>query len=207
MTWGRVRRVEGSVDPRDADAPLVRAARDGDADAYGRLVERYQERIHALVRSYAANPDDALDLTQEIFVKAYRGLPTFRADAGFYTWLYRIAVCHCIDFRRRRQRGGETISLDGEMLAELGFEPADTAPSSDPERMAINRHLHGAIRDALQALGEPFRTAVILHDVEGLSQEDVARITGCALGTAKSRIQRGRMQLRRRLGSLVDVQR
>jgi RNA polymerase sigma-70 factor (ECF subfamily) len=205
MTWGRVRRVVASVEERDADAPLVRAARAGDADAYGRLIERYQERIHALARSYVTNPEDALDLTQEIFVKAYRGLEGFRADSGFYTWLYRIAVCHCIDFRRRRQRAGDVVSLDGETLAELGFEPADPAPSSDPERMTLNRHLRGAIEDALQALAEPFRTAVILHDLEGLSQEEVARITGCALGTAKSRIQRGRMALRRRLSPYVET--
>lgn len=204
MAWGRVRQIETAVERQDADAALVQAARDGDATAYSRLIERYQDRIYSLVLGYAPDREDALDLTQEIFVKAFRGLAGFRADSGFYTWLYRIAVRHCIDFRRRRQRHGEIVPLDGELLREIGFEPADTAPGSDPERMAINRHLRETIRKGLEALGEPFRTAVVLHDIQGLAQEEVARVMGCPLGTVKSRIQRGRAQLRRHLSALVD---
>lgn len=204
MSWGRVRRMEAAVDRRDADAALVRAAREGDADAYGALVEQYQDRIYSLVLGYAPDREDALDLTQEIFVKAYRGLSGFRSDSGFYTWLYRIAVRHCIDFRRRRQRRGETVALDGEILGEMGFEPVDTAPGSDPERMLMSRSLRGAIQKGLHALAEPFRTAVVLHDVEGLAQDEIARIMGCPLGTVKSRIQRGRAHLRRSLAAYVE---
>jgi RNA polymerase sigma-70 factor, ECF subfamily len=204
MTWGRVRRVDGGVERLDADALLVQAAREGDTGAYSRLIERYQDKIYTLVLGHVQDREDALDLTQEVFVKAFRGLAGFRSDSGFFTWLYRIAVRHCIDFRRRQQRHGEPLRLDGEALAELGFEPADPAPGSNPERAVINRHLRVAIHDGLQALAEPFRTAVILHDVEGLSQEEIARIMGCPIGTAKSRIQRGRMQLRRSLSSFVE---
>lgn len=204
MSWGRVRRIEAAVDQRDADAALVQAAREGDHDAYGALIERYQDRIYSLVLGYAPNREDALDLTQEIFVKAYRGLAGFRSDSGFYTWLYRIAVRHCIDFRRRRQRHGETLPLEGELLGEGGFEPVDSAPGSDPERMLLSRNLRGAIQQGLQTLAEPFRTAVVLHDIEGLGHEQIARILGCPLGTVKSRIQRGRAQLRRTLAAYVD---
>jgi RNA polymerase sigma-70 factor (ECF subfamily) len=196
--------MEAAVERRDADAALLRAAREGDANAYGRLIQCYQDRIYSLVLSYVSDREDALDLTQEIFVKAYRGLAGFRSDSGFYTWLYRIAVRHCIDFRRRRQRQGETVRLDGELLGEIGLEPADTAPTSDPERMMLSRTMSAAIRKGLQALAEPFRTAVILHDIEGLPQDEIARIMGCPLGTVKSRIQRGRTHLRRSLAAYVE---
>jgi len=204
MSWGRVRRIGAAVDRRDADAALVRAAREGDSDAYGALIERYQDRIYSLALGYVSDREDALDLTQEIFVKAYRGLEGFRSDSGFYTWLYRIAVRHCIDFRRKRQRHGETVALEGDVLGETGFEPVDTSPGSDPERMLLSRTMSAAIRKGLQGLAEPFRSAVVLHDLEGLAQDEIARIMGCPLGTVKSRIQRGRAQLRRSLAAYVE---
>jgi RNA polymerase sigma-70 factor (ECF subfamily) len=141
---------------------------------------------------------------QEIFVKGYRGLANFRVDSGFYTWLYRIAVRHCIDFRRRKLRHGETLPLDGETLGEVGFEPADTAPTSNPERMLLSRTLSDAIHKGLEGLAEPFRSAVILHDIEGLAQDEIARVMQCPLGTVKSRIQRGRAHLRRSLAAYVE---
>jgi RNA polymerase sigma-70 factor (ECF subfamily) len=204
MSWGRVRGVDGGLERLDADAPLVQAARDGDSASAARLIERYQDKIYTLVYSHVPNREDALDLTQEIFVKALRGLSGFRAESGFYTWLYRIAVRHCIDFSRRRQRNGESLRLDTDALAELGVEPADPAPGSDPERMVISRQLRVAIQKGLATVAEPFRTAVVLHDIDGLSQEEIARLMGCPLGTAKSRIQRGRAQLRRLLSAYVE---
>jgi RNA polymerase sigma-70 factor (ECF subfamily) len=131
-------------------------------------------------------------------------LGRFRQEAGFYTWLYRIAVHLCIDYSRKRKRHQEPLSLDQYLLRDLGVEPEDTSPSRDPERAAINVHLRAAIRTALPRLSEPFRTAVILHDVEGLSQEEVARIMNCPRGTAKSRIQRGRYLLRDLLRPFVQ---
>jgi RNA polymerase sigma-70 factor (ECF subfamily) len=96
------------------------------------------------------------------------------------------------------------VPLDGDLLGESGFEPVDTAPAGDPERMMLSRTLGDAIRTGLQALAEPFRTAVILHDIEGLAQDEIARIMDCPLGTVKSRIQRGRTQLRRSLAAYVE---
>lgn len=196
--------MDATVERRDSDAMLVRAACEGDADAYGTLIERYQDRIYSLVVSYVSDREDALDLTQEIFVKGFRALSGFRADSGFYTWIYRIAVRHCIDFRRKQKRHGETVPLDGDYLTEIGFEPQDTAPSSDPERMTLSRTMSTAIRNGLKGLAEPFRSAVVLHDIEGLAQDEIAKIMGCPLGTVKSRIQRGRAQLRRSLAAYVE---
>jgi RNA polymerase sigma-70 factor (ECF subfamily) len=203
--WDSTKRLDRRISRTDPDMVLVQAVRAGDQHAYAELIGRYQDKIFSLVAGLVRDHDDALDLTQEIFVKAYRGLDKFRAQSGFYTWLYRIAVRHCIDFSRRRKRSQESLPLDGDALAEMGFEPTDTSLHGNPERVVVNQHLKVAIRNAIAAMQEPFRTAVVLHDVEGLSQEEIARIMGCPLGTAKSRIQRGRAQLRDRLRGFVEA--
>lgn len=198
-------RHPGMVRRGDADTALVRAAQAGETEAYGELARRYQDRIYTVISGSIADREDALDLTQETFVKAYMALGRFRAEAGFYTWLYRIAVHLCIDYNRKRQRRQEPLPLDQYLQHDPSLEPEDTSPSRNPERAAINVHLRAAIRTALRQLPEPFRTAIILHDVEGLSQEDVARIMGCPHGTAKSRIQRGRYLLRDELRPFVQA--
>jgi len=203
--WDSTKQLEHGVGRGDPDMALVQAVRSGNQHAYSELIGRYQDKIFSLVAGLVRDHDDALDLTQEIFVKAYRGIDKFRAQSGFYTWLYRIAVRHCIDHSRRRKRTQETLPLDGDALAEMGFEPADTSPSANPERVVVNQHLKVAIRNAIASVQEPFRTAVVLHDVEGLSQEEIAQIMGCPLGTAKSRIQRGRAALRERLRGFVEA--
>jgi RNA polymerase sigma-70 factor (ECF subfamily) len=204
MAWEEgIQRVQGA--PRsDADTHLVRAAQAGAMEAYSELVRRYQDRIYTVISGMVGAREDALDLTQEAFLKGYMSLGRFRQEAGFYTWLYRIAVHLCIDYSRKRKRHQEPLSLDQYLLRDLGVEPEDTSPSRDPERAAINVHLRAAIRTALPRLSEPFRTAVILHDVEGMSQEEVARIMNCPRGTAKSRIQRGRYLLRDLLRPFVQ---
>jgi RNA polymerase sigma-70 factor (ECF subfamily) len=181
------------------DALLVREAKAGNSAAFGELVRRYQDKIYTIVFSQLSSREDALDLTQEVFLKAHRRLPDFREDCVFYTWLYRIAVNSCIDFARRRRRAQEPFSLEGEVLSQAGYEPVDERAGADPERSLVNKELGGLLRAAILALQEPLRLAVILHDVEGLPQKEIAAIMGCPLGTAKSRIQRGRYELRDRL--------
>src|SRR5436305_610155 len=105
------------------DLILVREARGGDSRAYGELVRRYQDRVYTLIYGLIQNHDDALDLTQDVFVRAHGSLARFREEAVFYTWLYRIALNACIDFNRRKKRSGEPFSLDGDTLGEGGSEP------------------------------------------------------------------------------------
>jgi RNA polymerase sigma-70 factor, ECF subfamily len=204
MVWANEFRESSAVRRSDADVNLVREAQAGAAGAYSELVRRYQDRIHTVISGMVPGREDALDLTQEVFLKAYTGLGRFRQDSGFYTWLYQIAVHLCIDHNRKRKRQQEPLPLDGTLLLDLGGEPEDPSPSRNPERFTINLHLRSAIHAALQRLSEPFRTAVILHDIEGLSQEEIATITSCPIGTAKSRIQRGRRQLRELLRPFVQ---
>jgi RNA polymerase sigma-70 factor (ECF subfamily) len=186
------------------DGMLVREAKVGNAEAYGELVSRYQDKVFTLVSSKVPAREDALDLTQEVFLKAHSAIGRFREDAVFYTWIYRIALNTCIDFNRRRMRMQEPFSLDGEILAESGYEPVDESPWRDPERVLENKELRAQLRRAIDALSEPLRMAVVLHDVEGLSQKEIAELMKCPLGTVKSRIQRGRLELRQQLAQFVD---
>lgn len=189
------------------DAILVREARGGDATAYGELVRRYQDRVYTLVHGVIQNHDDALDLTQDVFVRAHSSLRQFREEAVFYTWLYRIALNACIDFNRRKRRTPEPFSLDGDLLGEIGFEPSDCRPSSQPERALENKELARLLRRAIAGLPEPLRVAVVLHDIEGLQQKEIAALLHCPVGTVKSRIQRGRCELRMKLLPFVEVDR
>jgi RNA polymerase sigma-70 factor (ECF subfamily) len=190
-----VRSVPGSLHG-DADTNLVREARAGAPEAFGELVRRYQDRIYMLVSGMVADHEDAVDLVQEIFIKAHLGLGRFRQEAGFYTWLHRIAVHRCIDYTRRRKRRQAPLPLDQYLQDHPSMEPEDTSPTGNPERSLMNAHLRTAIRIALQQLSEPFRTAVILRDIEGLAHEEIAEIMQCPIGTAKTRIHRGHCQLR-----------
>jgi RNA polymerase sigma-70 factor (ECF subfamily) len=148
--------------------------------------------------------DDALDLTQEIFLKAYEGLGRFREGSSFYTWLYRIAVNACIDFNRRRRRSVEPRSLSDDLLAEIEYEPVDDRPASDPEKVLANKELRAQLHAAIHSLPEPFRLTILLRDIEGLSLNEIARILNCPLGTVKTRLHRGRHELRQRLVSFIE---
>src|SRR5947209_5045741 len=153
-----VRRDE-SVGRSDGDTNHVRAAQAGAREAYGELVRRYQDRIYTVISGMIPHREDALDLTQETFVKAYLALDRFREEAGFYTWLYRIAVHLCIDYSRKRKRRQEPLPLDQCLRHDPSLEPEDPSPACDPERATLNVHLRAAIRTALPRLTEPFRTA------------------------------------------------
>lgn len=186
------------------DAILVREAKTGSHPAFGELVRRYQDKIYTIVFGQLLSREDALDLTQDVFIKAHRKLSAFREDCIFYTWLYRIAVNSCIDFARRKKRSQEPFSLEDQVLGEAGYEPVDESVRADPERTLVNKEMGGLLRSWIQALPEPLRMAVILHDIEGLPQKEIAAIMGCPLGTVKSRIQRGRFELRDRLRPYLD---
>src|SRR2546430_187317 len=137
MALGEGVRHVGSAPRGDADATLVREAQAGVSWAYSELVRRYQDRIYTVISGMITAREDALDLTQETFLKAYTALGRFRQDAGFYTWLYQIAVHLCIDYNRKRKRYQEPLPLDGSLLRDLGAEPQDPSPNVDPERSTI----------------------------------------------------------------------
>jgi RNA polymerase sigma-70 factor (ECF subfamily) len=189
----------------DTDREIVAQVVKGDVEAFGILVERYQDRIYSAVHNYVSNPDDAVDITQDSLVKAYAKLRSFDASSAFYTWLYRIAINTAIDFLRRR-KSRPVDSLDDEKFTEIGFEPPSKDPSVDPERVATAHEQAAALRTAIGKLSNKLRSVLVLHDVEGLSQEEVAEVLKVPIGTVKSRVSRARGELRellqRQLGDL-----
>ena len=170
---------------RDPDEPLVRRAQRGDAFAFERLVDRHQHRLFTLAARVTGSRDDAADVVQETFVRAWTSLARFRGQSLFSTWLYRICVNAAHDERERRR----AVPVD-----------VDASVPDARDRFA-DRELSGALQRALDALDAPYRAVVVLHDVLGCPYGEVAEIMGVAEGTVKSRLFRGRTELARRLGT------
>jgi len=177
------------------DQAIVERVVKGEVDAFAMLVDRYQDRIYSAVHNYVSNPDDAIDIAQEAFVKAYSKLRSFDSSSAFYTWLYRIAINTAIDYLRKR-KSRPTDSLDDDRFTEIGFEPPSKDPSADPEKVVTRHEQTTALKNAIGLLSEKLKTVVVLHDIEGLSQEEVAEILKVPVGTVKSRVSRARTELK-----------
>ncbi len=178
------------------DDGLITLFQSGEERAFRTLVERYEERIHNLLRGMFHDTAAVDDLVQEIFIKVYEALPRFRFESSFYTWLYRIAVNRSRDEIRRRKvrRFLSFQSLDDGTEHEIDARLA-TPPENRDDQEIIHLGLH--------LLPEKFRTAVVLKDLEGMSYEEIAEIMQCEIGTVKSRLSRGRTMLRKALQPLV----
>lgn len=176
----------------DSEHRLIRRACEGDAHAFEQLVEEHQHRLYTLAARELGSAADADDAVQETLVRAWKGLPRFRGDASFSTWLYRICLNAIADQRARRARGS------GSALEDVP-EPADHR-----DRIA-ERELSGALQDALAARRN-VPTPVLLYDVLGRSYGEIAEVLGVAEGTVKSRIFRGRAELARLLGTSAVLQ-
>ena len=191
-----------------AEEQFLERLRRGEAAAFNRLVEERHGDVYALLYRLTEDPEEARDLTQETFLQAFRHLSSFRGDADVRTWLYRIAVNQARNRWRwwKRRRRDRTLSLDAP--AHAGSDaPLSAALESerdaDPERQALARERERALHAALKSLSRPYREVVVLRDIEGLSYEEVAAALDLNVGTVKSRLSRGRNELRRRLeGSL-----
>jgi len=177
----------------DSEQRLIRRAQEGDVHAFEQLVEEHQHRLYALAARELASAADADDAVQETLIRAWKGLPRFRGDASFSTWLYRICLNAIADQRARRARAS------GPALEDIP-EPADHR-----DRIA-ERELSGALQDALSRLDDTYRTPVLLYDVLGRSYGEIAEVLDVAEGTVKSRIFRGRAELARLLGTSAVLQ-
>ena len=171
---------------------LVRAAAGGDTEAFERLVETYENKIYTLALRMSGSPDDAGDIAQEAFLAAWRGLPAFRGEAGFATWLYRLASNAAIDYLRRQRKQRGELSLDDE---ELGLDAVDAGPG--PQDAAEGEEVRSAVAAGLGALSEGHRQVLVLRELQGLSYEELAAVLAVDLGTVKSRISRARSALRK----------
>ena len=189
-----------SVAAATDDAEIVSAVLQGHRDRYAELVDRYQRAAWKLAYGFVGNMDDAKELSQNGFVKAYQHLRGFRGTSKFSTWLYRIIVNECKDFLKAKSRRPMTVSLtptDGEEERGGPFELED--PSRDPRDVAADREMAGRLSSAMKALPMQQGMAFQLHHAEGHSLEDVAQIMGCRVGTVKAHVFRACERLRREL--------
>ena len=177
------------------DMLLVKRARNGDMAAYDDLIRRYQERIYATIYHMTANHEDANDLAQETFIKGYQALKSFKGDSSFYTWVYRIAVNKTINFLKQRKNKIHLSLNDLDFNAEN--DPDLVALTSDrtPRRDAGLNELQEKLNSAMLKLSEVHRLVVTLHDVQGLSHEEIGKIMDCNIGTVRSRLFYARQQL------------
>jgi RNA polymerase sigma-70 factor (ECF subfamily) len=177
------------------EAVLVQRARQGDLEAYDELVQRYQERIYATVYHMTSNHEDANDLAQESFIKAFQALKSFKGGSSFYTWLYRIAVNKTINFLKQRKNRIHLSLNDLDFNAEHDPDLVAFVSDKTPRRDANLSELQEKLNTALMKLSEPHRLVVVLHDVQGLSHEEIAKVMDCNIGTVRSRLFYARQQL------------
>ena len=191
---------------REEEYAVIERVRAGDTDAFEVLVTAYQKQIYNLTLRYVSNPEDAADLTQEAFLRAFRNLGSFRGDSRFSVWLYRLTTNVCIDLLRSRGRGTAaslTVENEDEEPEELDIPDDRTEPQRELER----RELQRAVREGLKTLSEDAREIVILRELEGLSYAEIGERLGLEAGTVKSRLFRARKALcdyLRESGNLPD---
>src|SRR5579862_9334572 len=188
------RNDSGPSAPADEES-LVKRARGGDLEAYDELVQRYQERIYATVYHMTSNHEDANDLAQESFIKAFQALKSFKGGSSFYTWLYRIAVNKTINFLKQRKNRIHMSLNDLDFNAEHDPDLIALISDKTPRREAGLTELQEKLNEALMKLSEPHRLVVVLHDVQGLSHDEIAKVMNCNIGTVRSRLFYARQQL------------
>ena len=209
VTGLKLQQAADDMTPVDEDQRLVDRARAGDVRAFEALVRRYERWVFTLALRMVGNRGDAEDVAQEVFLKAYRGLPGFRGAARFSTWLYAIASHHCLNhlarrnsMARRAERSGPSSDGRGGELPSAPDRVADPTPGPDA---ALERNeLRRTIQQELLQLAEHHRIVLVLRDIQGMSYEEIAATLGVELGTVRSRLHRARMELKARLGPRLD---
>jgi len=186
------------------DWDLVRRTREGDRGAFRTLVERYQRKMAGLAVGMLRDPDDALDVVQDAFAKAYQNLDRFKGDSSFYTWLYRITVNLCIDHQRREGRIVR-ISLDASDDGDAPSTPgvSDESAGADPVRGVQDAELRRRLEHAMAELTPEHRAVILLREVEGLSYDEISQALDCPKGTVMSRLHYARRQLQDKLRELL----
>jgi RNA polymerase sigma-70 factor (ECF subfamily) len=186
------------------DGELITRVLAGDTEAYRPLVLRYQNRLHAMVTGMLRDPEEARDVVQMAFVKAYRNLTAFRIDSSFYTWIYRIAMNLAIDHCRRQKRRRETSFDEAVAPKDDDGELLELHHAESPERLLKRKELQARIFAALDELTEEHREIILLREVEGLAYKEIADVMGIPEGTVMSRLFYARKKLQGRLAPTKD---
>jgi RNA polymerase sigma-70 factor (ECF subfamily) len=188
---------------RNLDQELVERVQSGEKAAFDILVRKYEHKLANVISRYIHDPSEVLDVAQDAFIKAYRALPNFRGDSAFYTWLYRIAINtaknHLVAASRRPPKDDVDAQEAEQFDAGSGLKEYAT-----PERLALRSELAETIQDAIEALPEELRVAIVLRELEGLSYEEIASAMECPIGTVRSRIFRARDAIDKQIRPLLD---
>ena len=177
------------------DTLLWLKAKDGDDKSFEALVRKYEKLVSTCVYSVVGNAEDVLDVSQEVFLKVYKSLNSFKGDSEFSTWLYRIAKNTALDFVRKRK--ANTVSIDSSGEESEGFDIPDDNISASPEKKALQNEGVQKLYDAMEQLSEEHREIIILRDLNDYSYEEIAERLGLEAGTVKSRLHRARDTLRK----------
>jgi RNA polymerase sigma-70 factor (ECF subfamily) len=199
--------IQNKAEEVNSELALVQAAKKGDLEAFSELVKRYDRNVFRIAQHITHNEEDAQDVVQEAFLKAYTNLEQFQGNSKFYTWLVRIAVNEAL-MKLRRRRSDKTVSLDEDVVTEEGSMPREVADwSPNPEQLYGQSELGDILKKTIQGLPPGFRTVFVLRDVEGLSTEETAEMLGLSIPAVKSRLLRARLQLRERLAKYFKSKR
>lgn len=185
-----------------SDQKLVKRVQKGDKGAFDLLVLKYQHKIVNLIMRYVRDPELALDIAQEAFIKAYRALPRFRGESAFYTWMYRIAVNTAKNYLAAQRRQPANVELDLQDPEQYDLH-AKLRETDTPEGITLSNELRETVERAIAALPEDLRTAIILRELEGMSYEEIAQTMECPVGTVRSRIFRARDAIGKKVGSMI----
>ena len=206
--------TSGSTDERadaqtmseaDVDRLLVERVQKGEKAAFDLLIAKYQHRIVSLVSRFVNDPADAHDVAQEAFIKAYRAIGRFRGDSAFYTWLYRIAVNTAKNWLVARNRRPPATDIDAGDAEQYDID-SPLKERGTPEHELMRAEMERTIQDAIAALPEDLRTAIMLREMEGMSYEEIATTMDCPIGTVRSRIFRAREAIDEKLKPLIGGQ-
>lgn len=188
---------------RDVDQELVERVQSGDKKAFDLLMLKYQQRVVNLVYRYVKNQADALDISQEAFIKAYRALPNFRGESAFYTWLYRIAINTAKNHLLAQSRRPPSMDMETDVAEQIdpGYRLRD---EQTPESSLLSDEIASTIKLSVDELPEDLRTAITLREMEGLSYEEIAEVMECPIGTVRSRIFRAREAINNKIAPLMN---
>ncbi len=186
-----------------AEAAIIDRCRRQDVEAFGKFVDAYQNRVHGFVRRMVPNTEEAADVTQEVFIRAFQGFRRFDARSSVRTWLFRIAYNLCVDRARKLKRSLDEVGLRaGE--SEEQIEVADSR--WEPEQLILDQELQDALEEGIRTMSEKLRTVLLLHDREDTPYEEIAQILGVPIGTVKSRLFLARAHLQKVLGAYLNAE-
>ncbi len=188
---------------RDLDFQLIQRIQNGEQQAFTLLVRKYQNRVANILTRYLRNNGDLADVTQEVFIKVYKSLPSFRGESAFYTWLYRITVNTAKNYLT--SQGRRPPSADVDVMEADSYDGSEALrEADDPESVLRSQEIKDVILQTIEQLPAELKSAIILRELEGMSYEEIANIEDCPIGTVRSRIFRARDAIDKQLKPLLE---